>query len=72
MAQNSVTTLAQLRSAITRSKNLSSEVAAAAADAIDELNDLKADSSDLSSLEDRVEALETTINNLIDGDNVAY
>ena len=68
MANGSMTTLAQLRSAVTRSKNLSADVAAAAADAIDELDRLKADDSDLTALAARVTALE----NLVDGDTVSY
>lgn len=72
MANGSMTTLAQLRAAVVRNKNLSADVAAAAADAIDELDRLKADDDDLTALTTRVSSLETIINNLIDGDTVSY
>lgn len=72
MANGSMTTLAQLRAAVIRNKNLSADVAAAAADAIDELDRLKADDDDLTALTTRVSSLETIINNLIDGDTVSY
>lgn len=72
MANGSMTTLAQLRAAVIRNKNLSADVAATAADAIDELDRLKADDDDLTALTTRVSSLETTINNLIDGDTVSY
>lgn len=72
MANGSMTTLAQLRAAVIRNKNLSADVAAAAADAIDELDRLKADGDDLTALTTRVSSLETIINNLIDGDSVSY
>ena len=72
MASNSVTTLAQLRSAIIRSKNLSADVASATADAIDELDQAKADSADLTSLADRVTSVENTLNSLVNADNNYY
>lgn len=72
MTNGSMTTLAQLRAAVVRNKNLSADVAAAAADAIDELDRLKADDDDLTALTTRVSSLETIINNLIDGDTVSY
>lgn len=72
MASNSVTTLAQLRSAIIRSKNLSADVASATADAIDELDQAKADSADLTSLAKRVTSVENTLNSLVNADNNYY
>lgn len=72
MASNSVTTLAQLRSAIIRSKNLSADVASATADAIDELDQAKADSADLTSLANRVTSVENTLNSLVNADNNYY
>ena len=72
MASNNVTTLAQLRSAIIRSKNLSADVASATADAIDELDQTKADSTDLTSLASRVTSVENTLNSLVNADNNYY
>lgn len=72
MASNNVTTLAQLRSAIIRSKNLSADVASATADAIDELDQAKADSADLTSLANRVTSVENTLNSLVNADNNYY
>lgn len=72
MASNSVTTLTQLRSAIIRSKNLSADVASATADAIDELDQVKADSADLTSLANRVTSVENTLNSLVNADNNYY
>lgn len=72
MASNSVTTLVQLRSAIIRSKNLSADVASATADAIDELDQVKADSADLTSLANRVTSVENTLNSLVNADNNYY
>ena len=72
MASNNVTTLAQLRSAIIRSKNLSADVASATADAIDELDWAKADSADLTSLANRVTSVENTLNSLVNADNNYY
>lgn len=72
MASNSVTTLAQLRSAIIRSKNLSADVASATADAIEELDQAKADNTDLTSLANRVTSVENTLNSLVNADNNYY